>query len=66
MTMVAKSRLAVTKGERGPICDFCGALMTFGESMVIDARYACAACYAQETGCESSTDSRENPGLEMS
>jgi len=61
--MVDKSRLAITKGELGPICDHCGGLMTFGESMVINAQYVCWDCYQKSTGAEPSTDGKDNPGL---
>ena len=63
--MVDKSRLAVSKGELGPICDHCGELMTFGESCTIDEKYVCYACYVTLTGADSSTDSKDNPGLRM-
>ena len=64
--MVDKSRLAVTKGQLGPICDDCGTLMTFGESCTIDSKFVCYDCYLSLTGAESSTDSNENPGLRIS
>jgi hypothetical protein len=64
--MVDKSRLAVTKGELGPVCEACGALMTFGESCTIDAQYVCWDCYTRLTGAEASTDSKPNPGLRIS
>ncbi len=63
--MVDKSRLAVSKGELGPICDNCGELMTFGESCTIDEKYVCYVCYVTLTGADSSTDSQDNPGLRM-
>ena len=63
--MVDKSRLAISKGQLGPVCDVCGVLMTFGESLTIDDRYVCASCYEELTGTTSSTDSNPNPGLRM-
>jgi len=64
--MVDKSRLAISKGQLGPVCDSCGTLMTFGESCTIDGKYVCWDCYVTLTGAEPSTDSNENPGLRMS
>ena len=64
--MVDRSRLAVTKGELGPICERCGALMTFGESCTHDQTYVCWDCYTALTGAEPSTDSKANPGLRIS
>ncbi|MCH2638132.1 MAG: hypothetical protein MKZ56_07215 [Candidatus Thalassarchaeum sp.] len=64
--MVDKSRLAISKGQLGPICDSCGALMTFGESCTIDEQYVCWDCYEKLTGATSSTDSNPNPGLRIS
>ena len=63
--MVDKSRLAISKGQLGPVCDVCGVLMTFGESLTIDDQYVCLSCYESKTGIESSTDSNSNPGLRM-
>ena len=63
--MVDKSRLAISKGQLGPVCDICGALMTFGESCTIDDQYVCIDCYESQTGAASSTDSNPNPGLRM-
>ena len=64
--MVDKSRLAISKGQLGPICDSCGTLMTFGESCTIDGKYVCWDCYVELTGADTSTDSIENPGLRIS
>ena len=64
--MVDKSRLAISKGQLGPICDSCGTLMTFGESCTIDGEYVCWDCYVKLTGADASTDSITNPGLRMS
>jgi formylmethanofuran dehydrogenase subunit E len=64
--MVDKSRLAISKGQLGPVCDSCGTLMTFGESCTIDEKYVCIECYETLTGATSSTDSQPNPGLRMS
>ena len=64
--MVDKSRLAVSKGQLGPICDSCGVLMTFGESCTIDGEYVCWDCYVKLTGADTSTDSNPNPGLRIS
>ena len=64
--MVDKSRLAISKGQLGPVCDSCGTLMTFGESCTIDERYVCWDCYVKLTGADTSTDSDANPGLRMS
>ena len=64
--MVDKSRLAVSKGQLGPICDSCGILMTFGESCTIDGEYVCWDCYVKLTGADTSTDSNPNPGLRIS
>ena len=64
--MVDKSRLAISKGQLGPVCDSCGTLMTFGESCTIDEKYVCIECYETLTGATSSTDSHPNPGLRMS
>ncbi len=64
--MVDKSRLAISKGQLGPICDSCGSLMTFGESCTIDDKYVCWDCYVELTGAGTSTDSNENPGLRIS
>ena len=64
--MVDKSRLAISKGQLGPICDSCGTLMTFGESCTIDGKYVCWDCYVELTGADTSTDSNENPGLRIS
>ena len=63
--MVDKSRLAISKGQLGPVCDMCGVLMTFGESLTIDDQYVCLSCYESMTGITSSTDSNSNPGLRM-
>ncbi len=63
--MVDKSRLAISKGQLGPVCDVCGVLMTFGESLTIDDQYVCLSCYEKMTGVSSSTDSNPNPGLRM-
>ena len=64
--MVDKSRLAVSKGQLGPICDSCAILMTFGESCTIDGEYVCWDCYVKLTGADTSTDSNPNPGLRIS
>ena len=64
--MVDKSRLAISKGQLGPICDSCGSLMTFGESCTIDEKYVCWDCYVELTGADTSTDSEPNPGLRIS
>ena len=64
--MVDKSRLAISKGQLGPVCDTCGELMTFGESCTIDEQYVCWDCYVTLTGATPSTDSDANPGLRMS
>ena len=64
--MVDKSRLAISKGQLGPICDSCGTLMTFGESCTIDGKYVCWDCYIELTGADTSTDSNANPGLRIS
>ena len=64
--MVDKSRLAISKGQLGPICDSCGTLMTFGESCTIDDEYVCWDCYVKLTGADTSTDSEPNPGLRIS
>jgi len=64
--MVDKSRLAISKGQLGPVCDSCGELMTFGESCTIDDKFVCWGCYVELTGSSPSTDSHPNPGLRMS
>lgn len=64
-TVPDTTRLGIHDGEIGPVCDFCGARVTFGQSMPIDKKYACYPCYQAETGVESSTDGKPVPGLQM-
>lgn len=59
------SRLGIHSGEIGPICDFCGVRLTFGQSIPVDEKYACHNCYTTETGVESSTDGKQVSGLTM-
>jgi len=59
------SRLGIHQGEIGPICDYCGERLTFGQSIPIDSKYACYDCYQKVTGVESSTDGKSVTGLSM-
>lgn len=59
------SRLGIHQGEIGPVCDYCGARLTFGQAIPIDKKYSCHSCYVQETGAMSSTDGKEVSGLTM-
>jgi hypothetical protein len=57
------SRLGIHQGEIGPICDFCGARLTFGQSIPIDDKFACFDCYQSETGTTPSSDGQSVSGL---
>ncbi len=59
------SRLGIHQGEIGPICDYCGARLTFGQSIPIDAKYACHDCYQNVSGATPSTDGKTVSGLTM-
>ena len=61
--MVDASRLGVHQGQLGPICDFCGARLTFGQALPIDEKWACNDCYREVTGAESSVDGKQVEGL---
>jgi hypothetical protein len=61
--MVDASRLGTHQGELGPICDFCGARLTFGQSIPIDSKYACFECYQKETGATPSSEPKSVDGL---
>lgn len=61
--MVDESRLGTHQGELGPICDFCGARLTFGQSIPIDSKYACFECYQNETGATPSSEPKAVEGL---
>ena len=61
--MVDASRLGLHQGQLGPICDFCGARLTFGQALPIDEKWACNECYREVTDAESSVDGKHVDGL---
>ena len=63
--MVDATRLCIHDGELGPVCDFCGERMTFGQSMTVDENYACPSCYEKQTEVTSATEGKEVTGLSM-
>lgn len=63
--MTDKSRLGIHDGQIGPICDFCGSRLTFGQSIPIDSDFACFDCYQEVTSASSSTEGKVVTGLPM-